>query len=130
MPPYVTVGEDGPASPEESRPLHRFPDTIGGLFDLLSREFAPWAQRGASLQARVEGLPELLRAGIAALSGLPGRPVGLLQLETALGQLSGVTELVDSALAEARRRADAGEAPELVQPMERAAQSAHSSHIV
>lgn len=37
MPPYVTVGEGGPASPDESRPLHRFPDTIGGLYDLGMR---------------------------------------------------------------------------------------------
>ena len=95
-----------------------------GLFDLLSREFAPWAERGASLLARVEGLPRLTRDALAGLTGLPDRPVGLLQLDTALAQLSGVTDLVESSLAEARRRADAGEAQELVAPMEAAATAA------
>ena len=99
----------------------------GGLFGVLSREYAPWSERGAALLARIEGLPELLSAALDGLTGLPNRPVGLLQLETALRQLAGVTDLVDSSLVEARRRAEAGEAPELVAPMEAAATAAHAA---
>ncbi len=96
----------------------------GGLFDLLSRDFAPWSQRGAALLARLEGLPALSEAALAGLKGLPDRPVGLLQLETALKQLPGVSELVESALSETRSRAELGEAPELVAPMTAAAAAA------
>lgn len=99
----------------------------GGLFDLLSRDFAPWSERGASLVARLEGLPALTRAGLAGLSGLRDRPVALLQLETALSQLGGVTELVDGAAEESRNRAAAGESPELVAPMEAAAVAARAA---
>ncbi len=89
-----------------------------GLFGLLSREYAPWAERGAAFAARVAGLPTLLDDAISGLTGLPDRPVSLLHLETALGQLSGITDLVSEGLAEARRRAEAGEAPELVARLE------------
>ncbi len=99
----------------------------GGLFGVLSRDYAPWAQRGAALLARIEGLPELAAAALAGLTGTADRPVALLQLDTALGQLAGVTELVEGALAEARRRAEAGEAPELVAPMATAAARAHEA---
>jgi uncharacterized protein (DUF885 family) len=99
----------------------------GGLFGLLSREFAPWPDRGASLLARIEGLPALARAGLAGLTGLPGRPVALLQLDTALSQLAGVDELLDAAESEARRRAAMGEASDLLAPMEAAAQEARTA---
>ena len=72
-----------------------------GLFGLLSREYAPWSQRGEALLSRLRGLPELSRQALAGLTGLPDRPVALLQLDTALAQLEGVTELVDASLAEA-----------------------------
>ena len=98
-----------------------------GLFDLLSREFAPWSLRGAALLARLEGLPELSRAALAGLTGLPDRPVGLLQLDTAMAQLPGLTELVEDAAAEARSRAKAGEVPELVEPMAAAAEAAQAA---
>ncbi len=95
-----------------------------GLFGILSREYAPWSERGGALLARLEGLPQLARQALAGLTGLPDRPVALLQLETALAQLAGVRELVDAAVAEARSRAAAGDAPELVAPMESVAQPA------
>jgi len=98
-----------------------------GLFGVLSREYAPWPQRGGALLARIEGLPELSRQALQGLTGLPGRPVGLLQLETAIAQLPGVSELVDAALAEARTHADAGVASELVAPMEAAADGARGA---
>ncbi len=99
----------------------------GGLFDLLSREFAPWSKRGASLLSRVEGLPNLTRQALEGLTGLADRPVALLHLNTALSQLSGVTELVDQAEVEARSRAEAGEAADLVAPLAAAAEEAHSA---
>jgi uncharacterized protein (DUF885 family) len=96
----------------------------GGLFSVSSREFAPWPERGASLLSRIAGLPKLLLAALEGLTGLVERPVALLQLDTALAQLSGVTELVGVAVTESRRRADASEAAELVAPMEAAAEAA------
>ncbi|CAN5846817.1 DUF885 domain-containing protein [soil metagenome] len=98
-----------------------------GLFGLLAREFAPWEVRGASLLARLRGLPRLAQAAHDALTGLPGRPVSLLHLDTALAQLRGVEELVDGSVAEARSRAAAGEAPDLVAPLEAAAHAAREA---
>jgi uncharacterized protein (DUF885 family) len=92
-----------------------------GLFGLLARDYAPWERRATALLERLRGLPALARDGLAALVGLPGRPVSLLHLETALRQLSGVDEVVSQALEEARRRAAAGEAADLVAPLEAAA---------
>ena len=60
-----------------------------GLFALLAREFAPWQQRGAALLGRLRGIPAALAAARTRSTGLPGRPVSLLHLETALAQLSG-----------------------------------------
>ncbi len=84
-----------------------------GLFTLLAREFAPWAHRGTALLARVRGIPEVLAAAREELVGLPGRPVSLLHLETALAQLEGVQALLDEGVTEARGRAGAGGAPDL-----------------
>jgi uncharacterized protein (DUF885 family) len=98
-----------------------------GLFGILSREYAPWPQRGAALVARLERLPTLTRQALAGLTGLPDRPVALLQLDTALAQLSGVAQLVQVGLTEARTRAAAGDAPRLVQPMETAARGASAA---
>ncbi len=99
----------------------------GGLFDLLSREFAPWSVRGASLLARIEGLPSLARAALEGLTGLPDRPVSLLHLDTALSQLVGVADLVDAAVIEAGAQAEAGEAADLLAPMQAAATEAHAA---
>jgi len=95
-----------------------------GLFGILSRGYAPWPQRGSALLARIEGLPRLARQALEGLTGLADRPVGLLQLETAIGQLPGISELLDAALTESRARAQAGEASELVAPMEAAVDAA------
>jgi uncharacterized protein (DUF885 family) len=84
-------------------------DTLGylylagaGLFTLIAREFAPLTDRMASFAGRVEGLPALLEAAADNLTGLPGRPVSLLHLETALGQLDGIGQLIDEATAALR----------------------------
>ena len=98
-----------------------------GLFGLLSREYAPWSERGAAVLQRIEGLPQLVRASLAALTGLDDRPVALLQLDTALAQLGGVSELVDAAVSEAQARAARDDAPELVEPMLAAAADARTA---
>ena len=96
----------------------------GGLFGILAREYAPWSERGASLRARLEGIPALVRDAIGGLTGLPDRPVSLLHLETALRQVAGVDDLIGAAVSEARDRSEAGEAAELVEPMGVAAATA------
>lgn len=61
-----------------------------GLFPLISRNFAPLVDRLASVAGRLEGVPAVVEAAREALVGLgPDRPVGRLQTETALDQLSG-----------------------------------------
>ncbi len=69
-----------------------------GIFPLLVREHAPLAVRLGSVAARLDGLPAVVDGAIAALVGLPGRPVSRLHVATAVAQLPGVTELVDDAL--------------------------------
>jgi uncharacterized protein (DUF885 family) len=76
----------------------------GGIFPLLAREFAPLGTRLASVAARLEGIPAVVDAAIAALGSLPDRPASRFHTETALRQLPGVTELADDAL----RAADEG----------------------
>ncbi len=76
-----------------------------GLFTLNAREFAPLAERLASIAGRLEGLPAVLEAARAALVGTPDRPVGRFQTETALRQLPGIDELIADALAAAEAAA-------------------------
>jgi uncharacterized protein (DUF885 family) len=95
-----------------------------GLFGPLAREYAPWSERGAALLARLRELGNVVSAGIGALTGLPDRPVSLLHLETALGQLAGVEELTRQVVEEARARAAVGDAPDLLAPLEAAASGA------
>ena len=77
----------------------------GGIFPLLAREFAPLADRLVSVAGRLEGIAEVVAAAQVGLVGSPGRPVAVLHTDTALKNLSGVTELVDDALAEAHAAA-------------------------
>ena len=72
----------------------------------LAREFAPLADRLASVAQRLED-PEAVTDGAReTLVGVgPGRPVGRFQTETALEQLPGVVDLIDEALAAAKPRA-------------------------
>ena len=95
-----------------------------GLFALLAREFAPWQHRGMAFAGRVAGLPALLDAAIDNLHGLPNRPVSRLHTETALAQLSGITDLIDQGVAEAESRAAAGEATDVADELKSAAQTA------
>jgi uncharacterized protein (DUF885 family) len=76
-----------------------------GLFTLNAREFAPPAVRLASTAGRLEGLPAVLDAAREALVGVPDRPVGQFQTETALNQLPGIDALIGDALASAEAAA-------------------------
>jgi uncharacterized protein (DUF885 family) len=78
----------------------------GGLFGLLKREFAPLDVRLTSVASRLEGLPAVVDAAIAALVGHDGRPVGRFQTDKGLSQLPGVGELIDEAIAAADEAAD------------------------
>ena len=60
-----------------------------GLHSLLAREFAPLGVRLAAAAGRIEGIPRLMAAASARLTGLPGRPVSRLHLDTALRHLPG-----------------------------------------
>jgi len=78
----------------------------GGIFPLIAREFAPLAERLASIAGRLEGLPALVDAARASLVGIPeGRPVSRFHTETALSQLPGIGELISDALGEAETAA-------------------------
>jgi len=92
-----------------------------GLFGLLAREYAPWSHRGNAFLHRVHGLARVFDDARANLVGLRDRPVSLLHVETALAQLSGVGDLIDEGIAEAQRRAEGGEEPDLPAALETAA---------
>ena len=73
-----------------------------GIFPLLAREFAPLADRLASVASRLGSLRDVTEAAKATLGrNGPDRPVGRLQTETALEQLPGIGELIDEAVAAA-----------------------------
>jgi uncharacterized protein (DUF885 family) len=73
----------------------------GGIFPLLVREFAPLADRLTSIASRLEGIPAVLAAARAQLGTHPARPVSSFHTETALRQLSGISDLADDAVREA-----------------------------
>lgn len=78
-----------------------------GLFPLLAREFAPLADRLASVADRLETMETVTAAARETLIGAgPGRPVGRFQTETAIEQLPGVVDLIDEALAAAEAARD------------------------
>lgn len=99
-------------------PLSYIQQSGTGLFELLGREFAPWAHRGAAFLGRVRGLTTLFADAAETLAGLPSRPVSLIHTETALAQLSGITDLIEQGAAEAKRRADEDEEADLAQAIE------------
>ena len=70
-----------------------------GLFGLLAREFAPAADRLASVAGRLEGLPALLDAAIAVLGSVPERPISAFHTERALQDLDGIPNLIEEARA-------------------------------
>ena len=76
-----------------------------GFFGLISREFAPFAERLASLAARAERLPAVIDGLRETLVGLPGRPVDRFHTEKALEQWPGLIGLVDEAIVTAEAAA-------------------------
>jgi uncharacterized protein (DUF885 family) len=73
----------------------------GGIFPLIARDFAPLANRLASVAERLEGMPAVLSAAREVLVGHGARPVARFHTEKAIAQLSGIPELIDDALAAA-----------------------------
>ena len=71
-----------------------------GLFPLIARDFAPLADRLESFARRLERMPAVLDAGRDALVGTADRPVARFHTEKALGQWSGIADLVDDAVAQ------------------------------
>ena len=69
-----------------------------GFFGLIAREFAPLAERLASVASRAERLPAVLAAATDRLVGHAGRPVDRLHTETALEQWPGLIGVVDEAI--------------------------------
>jgi len=71
----------------------------GGLFPLVAREFAPLANRLASMAGRLERIDAVVDAAEAELVGHDGRPVARFHTEKAIEQLPGIMELADEAIA-------------------------------
>ena len=69
----------------------------GGLFGLLSREFAPLADRLASAAGRMEGIPAVLDAARTNLTSGRGRPVSVFHVEKAIKTMPGVADLCRTA---------------------------------
>ena len=92
-----------------------------GFFSLIAREFAPLADRLASIASRAEGLPAVLEAAGEVLVGHRGRSVDRFHTETALEQWSGLIGIVDEAIAAGDAVADGDPAVAAVLPRLRAA---------
>jgi uncharacterized protein (DUF885 family) len=65
----------------------------GGLFALLSREFAPLTDRLASAASRIEGIPAVLDAARANLTSGRSRQVATFHVEKAIETMPGVADL-------------------------------------
>ncbi|HJP71685.1 MAG TPA: DUF885 domain-containing protein, partial [Candidatus Limnocylindria bacterium] len=70
----------------------------GGLFALLSREFAPLADRLASAAGRMEGIPAVLNAARSNLTSGRGRAVARFHVEKAIETVPGVSDLCRTAV--------------------------------
>ena len=70
----------------------------GGLFGLLSREFAPVADRLASAADRMDGIPAVLDAARANLTSGRGRAVARFHVEKAIDTMGGVSDLCRTAV--------------------------------
>jgi uncharacterized protein (DUF885 family) len=70
----------------------------GGLFGLLSREFAPLEQRLESAAGRMEGIPAILDSARDNLTSGRGRPVSGFHVEKAIQTMPGVTDLCRTAV--------------------------------
>jgi len=92
----------------------------GGLFSLLSREFAPLPDRLRSAAGRMETLPATLDAARANLTSGRGRAVSRFHVQKAIETMPGVAELSRTAAGMAAELEDA----DLRARVERAAEGA------
>ena len=70
----------------------------GGLFALLSRDFAPLEDRLASVAGRMDGMPAALEAARANLLSGRGRAVSGFHVEKAIQTIGGVADLCRTAV--------------------------------
>jgi uncharacterized protein (DUF885 family) len=77
----------------------------GGLHPLLARDFAPLADRLASVLGRLEGVPRLLDQARAVTGAHPEHPVSRLHAEVAAKRIGGVAGLARDAVAQAEAAA-------------------------
>jgi len=70
----------------------------GGLFSLLSREFAPVADRLASAASRMDGIPAVLDAARTNLTSGRGRDVAGFHVEKAVETMPGIADLCRAAV--------------------------------
>ncbi|MBA2381161.1 MAG: DUF885 domain-containing protein [Chloroflexi bacterium] len=92
-----------------------------GFFALIARDFAPLAERLASVASRAESLPAVLDGARETLVGVEGRPADRLHTETALGQWPGLIGVVDDAIAAGEAAAPGDPAVAAILPRLRAA---------
>ncbi|MGH2380133.1 MAG: DUF885 domain-containing protein [Candidatus Limnocylindria bacterium] len=69
----------------------------GGLFALVSRDFAPLEDRLASTAGRMEGIPAVLEAARANLTSGRGRAVSGFHVEKGIATMPGVSDLCQTA---------------------------------
>ena len=93
----------------------------GGLFPLIAREFAPLAERLASMAGRLEGIEAVVDAAVEEIGPVGDRPVARFHTEKAIEQLPGVMELADEAIAAAEAAEDGDAAVAVVLPRLRSA---------
>lgn len=90
------------------------------LYSLISRDFAPLAQRLESVRGRLEGVPPYLAAARERLTGR----IPQVHARTALAQMRGTLALLDTAIPDAAARAatlgDDGAGAALTEPLARA----------
>ncbi|MDQ3688602.1 MAG: DUF885 domain-containing protein [Chloroflexota bacterium] len=70
----------------------------GGLFALVSREFAPLDERLTSAAGRMEGIPAVLEAARANLTSGRGRAVSDFHVEKGIATMPGVSDLCRTAV--------------------------------
>ena len=95
-----------------------------GLHPLLAREFAPLAQRLASVTGRLEGIPTIVADARATIGSVPERPVSRLHAEIAGKRIGGVADLGRQAVETAEAAAPTDAAVALLLPRLRAASDA------
>ena len=95
-----------------------------GLHPLLAREFAPLAQRLASVTGRLEGIPTIVADARATIGSVPERPVSRLHAEIAGKRIGGVADLGRQAVETAEAAAPTDAAVAVLLPRLRAASDA------